>query len=37
VKKFLSFYFEQAAQLVKDVGYVPLKAEAYKDSLSKIK
>ena len=30
VQQFVKFYFENAAALVKEVGYVPLPAEAYK-------
>ncbi len=35
IKKFLTFYLENAKTLVKDVGYVPLKDESYRASLKK--
>lgn len=37
VKEFVKFYMENAPQLVKEVGYVPLTDEMYKDNLSKVK
>ncbi|HEY82683.1 MAG TPA: PstS family phosphate ABC transporter substrate-binding protein [Dehalococcoidia bacterium] len=36
VKAFLEFYMENAAQLVREVGYLPLKAEIYQQNLASI-
>jgi len=37
VKAFLKFYMENAAQLVREVGYLPLEAEIYQQNLASIR
>jgi ABC-type phosphate transport system substrate-binding protein len=37
VKEFVKFYMEQAAKLITEIGYVPVKDEEYKSNLDKFK
>ena len=37
VSDFIQFYLKNALELVEDVGYIPLKAEAYANTLKRIK
>ena len=37
VKEFVKFYMEQAAKLITEVGYVPVKDEEYKSNLDKVR
>jgi len=36
VKEFVRFFLQHASKLTAEVGYVPLKAEEYKDNLGKL-
>ena len=37
VKEFVKFYMEQAAKLITEIGYVPVKDEEYKSNLDKVR
>ena len=37
VREFVNFYLTQASKIVKEVGYVPLRPNQYKEALSKFK
>ena len=37
VKEFVKFYMEQAAKLITEIGYVPVKDEEYKNNLDKVR